>query len=123
MTNQHGMVAGSIRNKYLKDLFVQWRGLMAGYDEGLVKGDAALATAVWRNIFKADADVDFRGVGQVVSYMRGVLQGLERIEDEELAAGDVVFGDPGIEQDVVLKNSRMMGILGDMKEGKPETKP
>ncbi|KAL9098606.1 MAG: hypothetical protein Q9163_005769 [Psora crenata] len=118
MTTQHGMVAGSVRSKYLKDLFVQWRGLMAGYDEGLVKGDAVLATAVWRNIFKADADVDFRGVGQVVSYMRGVLQGLERIKDEELAAGDVVFGDPGSEMDNVLSRSKMMGTLVDVKEQK-----
>ncbi|KAL9130481.1 MAG: hypothetical protein Q9217_001353 [Psora testacea] len=116
MTTQHGMVAGSVRSKYLKDLFVQWRGLMAGYDEGLLKGDAVLATAVWRNIFKADVDVDFRGVGQVVSYMRGVLQGLDGIEDENIATGDVVFGDPGTEMDDVLKTTRLMGTLGDAKE-------
>ena len=121
MTKQHGMVAASVRSKYLKDLFVQWRGLMAGYDEGLIKGDAVLATAVWRNIFKANADVDFRGVGQVVSYIRGVLQGLDGIEDENIAAGDVVFGDPDTEMDGVLTESRMMRTPVDVKvntEGK-----
>ena len=116
MVTQHGIVAGSIRSKYLKDLFVQWRGLTAGYDEGLIKGDAVLATAVWRNLFKADNEVDYRGVGQVVSYMRGVLQGLDGIEDEDIARGEVVFGDPGREKDYVLGKSRMMNML-------PESKP
>ena len=116
MTTKHGMVAGSVRGRYLKDLFVQWRGLLAGYDEGLVKGDAVLATAVWRNVFKADPEVDFRGVGQVVSYMRGVLQGLDQIDDESIASGNVVFGDPGTELEDVLTKSRMMGTLVDVKE-------
>lgn len=116
MVTQHGIVAGSIRSKYLKDLFVQWRGLTAGYDEGLIKGDAVLATAVWRNLFKADSEVDYRGVGQVVSYVRGVLQGLDGIEDEDIARGEVVFGDPGREKDYVLGKSRMMNML-------PESKP
>ena len=113
MTTQHGIVAGSTRSKYLKDLFVQWRGLMAGYDEGLMKGDAVLATAVWRNVFKADQEVDFEGVGQVVSYTRGVLQGLEALDDEAIASGEVVFGDPSTEKEGVLVRSRMMGTLKD----------
>ncbi len=102
------MAARSIRNKYLKDLFVQWRGLLAGYDEGIVRGDAVLATAVWRNVFKADENVDFRGVGEVVSYIRGVLKGLDELSDESIASGEVVFGDPGSERDGVLVKSRMM---------------
>ena len=104
----HNIAARSIRQKYLKDLFTQWRGLMAGYDEGLVRGDAVLATAVWRNIFKADPDVDFRGVGEVVSYIRGVLKSLDKMPDEILATGKLVFGNPGTERDWVLSQSRMM---------------
>lgn len=108
MVVTHNIAARSIRNKYLKDLFVQWRGLMAGYDEGLVRGDAVLATAVWRNIFKADENVDFRGVGEVVSYIRGVLKGLDELADESIASGEVVFGNPESERDGVLQKSRMM---------------
>ena len=108
MVTTHNIAARSIRNKYLKDLFLQWRGLLAGYDEGLIRGDAVLATAVWRNIFKADENVDFRGVGEVVSYIRGVLMGLDEMPDESIASGEVVFGDPGSERDNVLSKSRLM---------------
>lgn len=108
MVTTHNMAARSVRNKYLKDLFVQWRGLMAGYDEGLMKGDTVLATAVWRNIFKGDENVDFRSVGQIVSYIRGVLQGLEKMSDEGIAGGEMVFGNPESERDGILVKSRMM---------------
>jgi len=108
MIDYHKMDVRAIRQKYLKDLFVQWRGLTAGYDEGLAKGDAVLATAVWRNIFNADEGVDFRGVGEVVSYIRGVLKGLEEMEEIGITRGEVVFGDPETERDGVLVRSRMM---------------
>lgn len=120
MVTTHNIAARSIRNKYLKDLFVQWRGLMAGYDEGLVRGDAVLATAVWRNIFKADENVDFKGVGEVVSYIRGVLKGLEGLEDESIASGEVVFGNPESERDGVLEKSGMMS--DSVREGKAPAK-
>jgi cytochrome b pre-mRNA-processing protein 3 len=70
----HGMAARGIRNKYLKDLFLQWRGLMAAYDEGLVKGDAELAGAVWRNLFKGSEEVDWVKVAEVVAYIRRSIQ-------------------------------------------------
>ncbi|KAL6717049.1 Serine carboxypeptidase 3 [Lecanora helva] len=129
MVTTHNMAARSIRNKYLKDLFVQWRGLLAAYDEGLVRGDAVLATAVWRNVFKAgglkkgDAGgaggnvVDWRGLGDVVSYMRGVLKGLEGIGDEKIATGEVEFGDPGTERKGVLVRSRLMDAPGQLAGG------
>ncbi|KAK3176945.1 hypothetical protein OEA41_008271 [Lepraria neglecta] len=96
MVTTHNIAARSIRNKYLKDLFVQWRGLMAGYDEGLVKGDAVLATAAWRNVFKGCEEVDFRGVGEVVSYIRGVLRGLDEMGDEAVAGGRWFLGIRGV---------------------------
>ena len=120
MVTTHNIAARSIRNKYLKDLFVQWRGLMAGYDEGIVRGDAVLATAVWRNIFKADENVDFRGVGEVVSYIRGVLKGLDEMADESVASGEVVFGNPESERDGVLLKSRMM--MDSAREAKEPAK-
>lgn len=109
MISSHRISARSVRNKYLKDLFVQWRGLTAAYDEGLARGsDAVLATAVWRNVFKADEEIDLRSLGLVVSYLRGTLKGLESIEDESIAGGRVVFGDLASQREGILVASRMM---------------
>lgn len=81
----HGMSARGIRNRYLKDLFLQWRGLLAAYDEGLIKGDAVLAGAVWRNMFKGDEEVDWTKVAVVIAYMRRVTTMLAKVEVRELA--------------------------------------
>lgn len=119
MLRLHNIDAKALRSKYLKDLFLQWRGLTAGYDEGVAKrNDAVLATAVWRNIFRADEDVDLRGVGMVVSYIRGVLKGLETMEDEGIAGAEVVFADPGLERAGVLLESPMMrATVGEIRAG------
>ena len=106
----HSMSARGIRNKYLKDLFIQWRGLLAAYDEGLVKGDAALAGAVWRNMFKADEEVDWVKVSAIVGYMRRVVAMLGTVKVNEIAGA--ISGTQGIFQtarqglfDLVEKNS------------------
>jgi cytochrome b pre-mRNA-processing protein 3 len=70
MMVNHNMHARGTRNKYLKDLFIQWRGLLAAYDEGIYKGDAVLAAAIWRNVFKANEDVDIKALAQIVSYIQ-----------------------------------------------------
>ena len=75
----HNMSARGIRNRYLKDLFIQWRGILAAYDEGLIKGDAVLASAIWRNLFKGDEDVNWEKVGKVVCYMRKCIRELDGI--------------------------------------------
>ncbi|KAL9039361.1 MAG: hypothetical protein Q9180_002575 [Flavoplaca navasiana] len=111
LVREHNIQARSLRNKYLKDLFTQWRGLLAGYDEGLVKGDAVLATAVWRNVFGGKEDVDLVGLGEVVSYMRGVLKGLDEMEDEVVADGEIQFGDPRSQRKVVEVRSKMLDSL------------
>ena len=118
----HNISSRMLRNRYLKDLFVQWRGLTAAYDEGLVKGDAVLAAAVWRNIFKGDEGVDLRRLGQVVSYMRSVLSKLDAMSDEAIASGDVVFGDPGSEAALVRVRSKMMDQPFVAEKGEPGTK-
>lgn len=91
----HGMTARGVRNKYLKDLWLQWRGLLLSYDEGLIKGDAVLATAVWRNLFRGKEGVDVGDLAVVTAYMRRELAGLAGVGDEVLAEGRVVFGGPG----------------------------
>ena len=77
----HTITARGIRNRYLKDLFLQWRGILAAYDEGLVKSDAVLGSAVWRNLFKGDEDVDWRNVAMVVGYMRKAIVELDKVKE------------------------------------------
>ncbi|EHY59513.1 Serine carboxypeptidase 3 [Exophiala dermatitidis] len=83
MIIQHNMTARGVRNKYLKDLFLQWRGNILAYDEGLLKGDAVLGAAVWRNLFRGQEDVDWEKVALVVGFMRRVISklGLMRVHD------------------------------------------
>ncbi|EXJ56472.1 hypothetical protein A1O7_06816 [Cladophialophora yegresii CBS 114405] len=70
MVMLHNLNAQGIRSRYLKDLLLQWRGILVSYDEGLVKSDAVLASAIWRNLFRADEDVDWVKVAQVVAFLR-----------------------------------------------------
>ncbi len=106
----HGMHARGTRNKYLKDMFVQWRGLLAAYDEGLAKGDAVLAAAVWRNVFKASEEVDVRSLAQIVSYMRRALKALDGMTDEQVQQAGLQFGSPADEASVVARKSQMMNL-------------
>lgn len=110
MATHHNMTTASTRNKYLKDLFIQWRGLIFSYDEGLVRGDAVLASAVWRNVFKAREDVDFRLLAAVVAYMRASLVQLDQLPDEALKKGDWAFGSPSEQMLIVSRRSRMMDM-------------
>lgn len=82
--------------------------MLAAYDEGLARGDAVLAAAVWRNVFKAKEDVDVRAIAQIVSYMRRVLKGLDKTPDEDIQGCKVEFGSPEEESAVVALRSKMM---------------
>lgn len=105
MTLYHDMQVRSTRNKYLKDMFVQWRGLLFAYDEGLVKGDAVLASAVWRNVWKGRADVDVRGLAAVVGFMRESLVQLDSVPDDVIKMGQWKFGDPNEQCKLVQQKS------------------
>ncbi|TVY23413.1 Protein CBP3, mitochondrial [Lachnellula hyalina] len=108
MVLNHGMNARGTRNKYLKDLFIQWRGVLAAYDEGIAKDDAVLASAVWRNVFKASENVDIKRLAQIVSYMRRVLAGLDSADDETVMKAMMTFGSPESEGGLVAFKSKMM---------------
>ncbi|CAL3970962.1 unnamed protein product [Diplocarpon coronariae] len=118
MTVSHNMHARGTRNKYLKDLFVQWRGLLAAYDEGLVRGDAVLAAAIWRNIYKASDDVDIRTLAQIVSYMRRALKALDSLPDKEIGKAASVFGNPEADGSTVRLRSSMMALPFEKTPGK-----
>ena len=118
MTINHNMHARGTRNKYLKDLFIQWRGLLAAYDEGLMKGDAVLAAAIWRNVFKAHEEVDVKSLSMIVSYMRRVLKALDAVPDEQVMKGSLQFGSPSDESKIVSLKSQMMDLPFDKAPGK-----
>lgn len=82
----HHITSSALRQRYLKDIFVQWRGLLLAYDEGLIKGDAILASAVWRNLFKGSPDVDPRALTAIVGWMRSSLASLEVTSDPTFPA-------------------------------------
>ncbi|KAI5926598.1 thiolase-like protein [Camillea tinctor] len=84
MDLSHGISSRALRQRYLKDLFVQWRGVVVAYDEGVAKGDTVLASAVWRNVYKAREDVDVRALAAIVSWMRLCLKMLDQMSDEAL---------------------------------------
>ncbi|KAE8335384.1 hypothetical protein BDV24DRAFT_8837 [Aspergillus arachidicola] len=86
----HGFTSRTIRNKFLKDLFIQWRGVLAAYDEGIVKGDAVLGAAIWRNLWKAShtgpdgKELDWTKIARVVAYMRRVTSELSQVSEADL---------------------------------------
>lgn len=88
----HNITSSALRQRYLKDIFVQWRGLLLAYDEGLIKGDAVLASAVWRNLFKGADDVDPRALVAIVGWIRSSLAALEATSDMTFAqqAADII---------------------------------
>ncbi len=86
-----------------------------------MKGDAVLAAAVWRNVFKGDEEVDVRKVAMVVSYLRRTLKGLEGLPDETVQMGQVEFGDPGREAALVGQKSPMLSL--PFKDGKVVNEP
>lgn len=105
----HQLHSNSLRQKYLKDIFAQWRAVLLSYDEGLMKGDAVLATALWRNVFGGREDIDFEQLAQLVGYMRRELSRLDAASDDEVASGGWKFGPgPAHEDKVVKAQSRSM---------------
>jgi cytochrome b pre-mRNA-processing protein 3 len=110
----HQLNANSLRQKYLKDMFAQWRAVLLSYDEGLIKGDAVLAAAIWRNLFAArEEDMDFEKLAMVVGYMRRELKRLDAAPDGVVASGVWKFeSDPGMEANVVKAPSRMATEAG-----------
>ena len=94
MESKHNITSSSVRQRYLKQYFEMYRGMCISYDEGLIRGDAVLAAAVWRNVYKARANVDVRDLARIVAYLRAVLADFEGQTDEEVLGGveTLVFG-------------------------------
>ncbi|KAI9803317.1 MAG: hypothetical protein M1825_002108 [Sarcosagium campestre] len=94
MMVRHGMVSRMTVSRYLKDLHQQYRGAVVGYDEGLCRGDAVLAAALWRNVWGADPNVDVRSLAGVTAYVRRSVAELDAASDEHVMMGKVRFVPP-----------------------------
>lgn len=108
MMEYHRMTASMTRKRHLKDLFVQYRGAMVAYDHGLCQTDAVLATALWRNVFAADPDVDLRALACVVAHVRRTVAALALMSDDEIATGRVRFADLARDWDLVKARSPLL---------------
>jgi cytochrome b pre-mRNA-processing protein 3 len=104
----HNIATRGVRNKYLKDLSQMWRGVLLSYDEGVIKGDAVLAGAVWRNVFKGDENADIEDMALVTAFLRGQLKMLDGLSDVEIGEGRVKFQDPAKFRVLVNRESAMM---------------
>jgi cytochrome b pre-mRNA-processing protein 3 len=95
------------RKKTLGDFFEIWRGTILAYDEGLMKGDAVMAAAVWRQLFGASGEVDPVKIALVVAYIRKELARVGNLSDKTLANGYVGFGEPVSETDILMQSPLM----------------
>ncbi len=114
MDRLHHITSRGLRQRHLQDLFMAWRGVIVAYDEGLVRGDAVLAAAVWRNLFKARSDVDLRHLAAVVAWMRRSFAQLDRMPGEALVLhrGATLFAWPQPTADVAAVDAPATKELG-----------
>lgn len=117
---QQQLTSGQQRKKYLKALYEQYRGTTASFDEGLCKGDAVLAAAVWRNLFDSKPDVDVQLLAIITSYIRRVLSALNKVSDETIYNGRIQFGNPLDEKLGVLRASRFLEELAEQEKSSRE---
>ncbi|QEU62171.1 Cbp3 [Kluyveromyces lactis] len=86
--------SGRITDQYLKDFNSQLRGAVFAYDEGFFSGDAALASAIWRNLFGGKKNIDMVHLEAMVRYVRAQLYVLSKLSDREFAMGEFKFVPP-----------------------------
>lgn len=104
----HNISTRGVRNRYLKDLWQQWRGVLLSYDEGVINGDAVLAGALWRNVFKGDENADIEDLALVTAFLRGQLKMLDGLSDEDIGEGRVQFQEPAKFKALVARQAPMM---------------
>lgn len=87
--------SGRIRSMYMKDFHAQMIGIVASMDEAIgSNSDAVLASALWRNLFNGDKNVDIVKLEAVVRYVRMQLYVLSKISDRAFGFGDFEFVSP-----------------------------
>lgn len=96
MRDRFGVQTSRLVKGYMRDMHMQHRGSILGYDEGLASGDVRLAQAVWRNIWGA-------GWGTVAGVKRK-LAGVDKLVDGEK---DDPEGQPELARDAASLDPRI----------------
>lgn len=96
MRDRFGVQTSRLVKGYMRDMHMQQRGSVLGYDEGLACDDARLAQAVWRNIWGA-------GWGTVAGVKRK-LAGVDKLAEGEK---DDPEGQPELAKDAATLDPRL----------------
>lgn len=84
--------AGAKRvNGIVQKMVASYYGQLLAYDEGIFKGDAVLAAALWRNFLDSDQDITPQKLEQVVIYVRRQLNRVENESTENILTGKFSF--------------------------------
>lgn len=96
MRDRFGVQTSRLVKGYMRDMHMQHRGSVLGYDEGLATGDAMLAQALWRNIWGA-------GWGTVAGVKRK-LAGIDKLAEGEKEDPE---GQPELARDAATINPQI----------------
>lgn len=83
-----------VQDKYMHELLSTHYGCSLAYDEGYEGSDALLASALWRNIFSMDEQVDPQRLHDLVRYVRFQTGRVFKIPEEKLVMGEVKWSLP-----------------------------
>ncbi|KAK9447898.1 surface antigen-domain-containing protein [Limtongia smithiae] len=109
LAQDYKVKSGRIIDNTMKELNLQLRGSILAYDEALTidtaKGDAVLATAIWRNVFGGRKNIDVAHLATMVRHVRTHLYVLNKLSDFDFAVGRFAFLPPWLEHnpDTVLR--------------------
>lgn len=94
-------------NTYKKQFHDQLRGAIFSYDEGFYSSDAALAAALWRNLFGSPKEVNMSHLEQMVHYIRTQLYVFEHVSDKDFSFGKVGFIEPYYRYDPLTEQDEL----------------
>ncbi|EMG50205.1 CBP3 Protein CBP3 [Candida maltosa Xu316] len=91
MSTELKIKSGRTIENYMKDYHTQLLGCVLSYDEGLMTDDITLASALWRNVFNGNENVDLRHVEALLMYVRSQLYVLNKMTDRAFGFGYFSF--------------------------------
>ena len=117
MSTELGIKSNRTIEGYLKDYHTQLLGCVLSYDEGLMTDDITLASALWRNVFNANENVDMRHVEALLVYVRSQLYVLNKMTDRAFGFGKFKFVPPdqvvepiSLEQEELIKQKQKKNL-------------
>lgn len=68
----------------MKELDMEFRGLIVAYEEGLLTDDRRLAGAIWRNFVDDKLSTDVESISRMVDYVRAQVKKMDETDREAL---------------------------------------